>query len=183
MIALPPSGGARLFRPRCTFSSDARKAVCERPSSRNGLRERRICSKHGQRVECSLDMSHGGLSLLMGKAQCPGSFRKKIHRELQSEVRCPDWQRQRHRQRPATRQDASAPAGFCLATEIQMRNGRPVGSLDTLLGSVIDVRQIGVFGPGIRRQFDGAHRIPRTASRGCRRQRYPPRPRQHRRCQ
>ena len=78
MIALPPSGGARLFRPRCTFSSDARKAVCERPSSRNGLRERRICSKRGQRVECSLDVSHGGLSLVMGKVQCPGSFRKKI---------------------------------------------------------------------------------------------------------
>src|ERR1700674_1390828 len=55
IIAPPPSGGARLFPPRCTFSSDAWKAVCEPPSSRNGLQERRICSARGQRVEYSLD--------------------------------------------------------------------------------------------------------------------------------
>ncbi len=95
----------------------------------------------------------------MGKAQCPGSFRKKISSGAaivgaESGLGASE----------SVISSVSPPARtprpqrvFCLATEIQMRNGKPVGSLDTLPGSVINVRQFDVSSPGIRRQFDGAH--------------------------
>jgi hypothetical protein len=72
--ALQPSGGVRPFRPRCTFSLDARKAAYEFLSSRNDRRGCRIQSAHGQQVGYSLVQPRSGLISSVGKVRCPRSF-------------------------------------------------------------------------------------------------------------